>query len=67
MPVVVKRLEPHSNSQTKQVCCCTQILLTSYVTMYVLYSSFEDVVHRDDNADDNHLYCKPQTHTDFVY
>jgi hypothetical protein len=63
MRVVVKRPEPHSNLQTKQVCCYTQILLITYVTMYVIYSSFEDVVHRNDN----HLYCRPHTHTDFVY
>jgi len=54
MHVVVKRLEPHSNLQMKQVFYYTQILLISYVTMYVIYSSFEDVVHHDDNADDNH-------------
>jgi len=35
--------------------------------MYVIYSRFEDVVYHDDNADDNHLYCWPHTHTDFVY
>jgi len=35
--------------------------------MFVIYSSFEDVVHHDDNVDDNHLYCRPHTHTDFVY
>jgi hypothetical protein len=67
MHVVVKRLEPHSNLQTKQVFCYTQILLLSYVTMYVIYIRFEDVVYHGDNADHNRLYCRPHKHTDCVY